>query len=462
MISFGDVATVAGRPTRRTLLRLGLPAFGGLGAGWSAAAHGEAAAVLRDRAVIFLFMHGGPAQQETFDPKPDAPAGIRSLTGAISTTVPGLHFGGTFTNLARRAHLLTVIRSFVTGDGNHDVKPVVGPASGRATLGALYSRVAGPLRPESALPTSAVLFPTAVDPQAGPPIGDFGNLAATGDLGSGSAPFVPGSGPFQEDLRLHLAPERLGDRRGLLDALDRGRRWADGEGLRGGDRLRASAFQTLLGDAVAAFDLAREDAAVVDRYDTASRFNVARIDPRWKNHRHYVDHGRSLGRLLLLARRLAERGCGVVTVTTSFVWDMHADVNNAPMDVGMDYVGAPFDHAVATLIDDLESRGLRDRVLLVCCGEMGRTPQVNGGGGRDHWGGLAPLLLYGGGYAGGQVIGRSSRDGGSPASDPVTIPDLVATVLDTVIDPARVRLIEGLPRQVHDALGRGRAIPGRS
>ena len=459
MISFGDQTIVAGRPTRRTLLRFGLPA---LGAAWPGLCAADASPLLRDRAVIFLFMHGGPAQQETFDPKPDAPAGIRSVTGAIPTTVPGLQFGGTFTQLERRAHLFTVVRSFVTGDGNHDIKPVVGATTGRANLGALYARVAGPFRPASALPPAAVLFPTAVDAGAGPPITDFGNLTATGELGSACAPFVPGSGPFQEDLRLHLPAARLGDRRSLLDSLDHGRRWAESAAVKAGDGVRASAYETLLGNAASAFDLDREDRDVVARYDTAARFNVARIDPKWKNHRHYVDHGRSLGRLLLLARRLAERGCGFVTVTTSFVWDMHADVNNAPMDVGMDYVGAPFDHAVATLIDDLEARGLRDRVLLVCCGEMGRTPTVNGAGGRDHWGGLAPLLLSGGGFGGGQVIGRSSRDGGEPASDPVTIPDLVSTVLATVLDPGRVRLVEGLPRQVHDALNRGRQIPGRS
>ena len=123
--------------------------------------------------------------------------------------------------------------------------------------------------------------------------------------------------------------------------------------------------------------------------------------------------------IALLRPRLCERGCGFVTVTTSFVWDMHADINNAPMSEGMGYVGAPFDHAVAALIDDIEAHGLSDKILLVCCGEMGRTPTVNNHGGRDHWGNLAPLLLYGGGLKMGQVIGAiDARDGGQPSSDP--------------------------------------------
>ena len=127
------------------------------------------------------------------------------------------------------------------------------------------------------------------------------------------------------------------------------------------------------------------------------------------------------------------------TVTTSFVWDMHADVNNATVEEGMGYVGAPFDHAVAALIDDIEARGLRDKILVVCCGEMGLTPVVNTNGGRDHWGSLAPLLLYGGGLGAGRVVGHSTRDGGQPASDPVTIPDLVSLLLGALVDPAEVR-----------------------
>ena len=112
--------------------------------------------------------------------------------------------------------------------------------------------------------------------------------------------------------------------------------------------------------------------------------------------------------MLSLARRLCERGCGFVTVTTNFVWDMHADVNNAGMEEGLRYLGLPFDHAISTFLDDVAERGLSDKILLVCCGEMGRTPRLNARGGRDHWGNLAPLLLAGGGLKMGQVIGQST------------------------------------------------------
>ena len=94
------------------------------------------------------------------------------------------------------------------------------------------------------------------------------------------------------------------------------------------------------------------------------------------------------------------------------VWDMHADGNNLNMIDGMEAVGKPFDHAVAAFIADVEAQGLQDKILLVCCGEMGRTPRLNKNGGRDHWAKLAPLLFYGGGCQGGRVIGQSTRDGG--------------------------------------------------
>src|SRR5205085_3693433 len=170
-------------------------------------------------------------------------------------------------------------------------------------------------------------------------------------------------------------------------------------------------------------------------YDTAPLVRPDQISRKWKNYEHYVDNAKSLGKLLLLARRLCEAGCGFVTVTTSFVWDMHADENNAGVAEGMRYMGTPLDHALSALITDLEQRGLSDDVLVVCCGEMGRTPRINKNGGRDHWGNLAPLVLAGGGLNMGQVIGQSTRDGGEPRSEPVKIKNLVATVLQTLVNP---------------------------
>ena len=381
------------------------------------------------------------------------PVGIQSATGEIQTALPGITFGSSFPQLAQRADRFNVVRSFVTGDGNHDIKPVVCRETAGANIGSLYARVAGANRTETGMPTNAMLFPQAVDPTTGPAITSFGRFESTGTLGNGFGPFVPGAGgDLQQNLELKISLDRLTDRRGLLSELDRQRFRIDEQGNLGQvDPLRTQAFSTLLGGVAGAFDLSREDPVTLKRYDTAGLVRPDQIDRKWNNYNHYVDHAKSLGKLLLLARRLCESGCGFVTVTTSFVWDMHADVNNATVEEGMRYMGPPLDHAIATFLDDLRDRGLSERIMLVATGEMGRTPRINPNGGRDHWGNLAPLLIAGGGIKSGQVIGQSSRDAGEPSSHPVGIKNLVATMLQTLVDPSELRVTAGIPREIISA-----------
>jgi len=465
MLSFQDTVRNGAEMRRREFLRVG-----GLGlGGWSlsdlfaARAAAKAAKLpVTDKSVIFLFMHGGPSQFETFDPKMDAPDGTRSATGEVKTSIPGITFGATFPKLARLADKFSIVRSFVPGDANHDIKTIVGKTSLGANMGSLYSRIAGPLRPDTTMPTNVALFPRAVSADAGPAISKFGNFVSSGELGAAYAPFVPGAGGgMQDDMAMNLPQERVNDRRGLLSSLDQWRRKVDATGvMEGYSAVQQQAFDTLFGGVSGAFDLSREDAKLIERYDTASLVPRDRISKKWNNHLHYGDHAATLGKLLLMARRLCERGCGFVTVTTSFVWDMHADNNNASLTEGMGYVGTPFDHAVSTFIEDIEARGLSEKILLVCCGEMGRSPTINKKGGRDHWGNLGPLMLYGGGLKMGQVIGQSSRNGGEPASDPVTIPDLMATIMHTLLDTGEVRLMDGLPKNLVDAVTGGQPIKG--
>lgn len=457
--------TLQDRLHRRQFLRVGGLSLGGLTlADWFALkAHAKSHPhALKDKSVIFLFQHGGPSQFETFDPKMDAPREIRSATGEIKTTIPGVTFGATFERLAKLADKFSIVRSFHTGDGNHDIKPVVGRDTLRANMGTLYARVAGALRPDTAMPTNVALFPRAVDMATGPAISQFGNFEATGEFGAAYAPFVPGAGGgLQADMKLNLPQARLNDRRELLASLDQWKRRVEADGAFAGlDQFQQQAFDALQRGLSDAFDLSQEDPRLIARYDTAPLLAKDKISPVWRNREHYADNAATLGKLLLLARRLCERGAGFVTVTTSFVWDMHSDINNAPMTVGMDYVGRPFDHAVSAFIEDCEARGLRDKILLVCCGEMGRTPRINAKGGRDHWGGLAPLMLYGGGLQMGKVIGASARDGGTPADNPVTMQNLLATVMHTLLDLGEVRVMDGLPKSLADTLTGGEPIKG--
>jgi hypothetical protein len=446
---------------RRAFLRIGSLALGGLSLpGLLSAA--EARRLVRDKSVVFLFMHGGPSQFETFDPKMTAPAGIHSATGEISTSLPGITFGSTFPKLARLAHKLAIVRSYTTGDAIHNIKPIVSPASLKANLGSMFARVAGTTHPRTGMPTNAALFPQSVDPSTMPTAMNFGNFTDPGLLGAAYAPFVPGSsGQLQQAMRLSLSPERFSDRRQLLGQLDRLKRSVDAGGaLVGMDRFQQQAFQTITSGVADAFDLSKEDPRVIDRYDTSRLIGPDAISRKWNNYNHYVDHGKSLGKLLLLARRLCERGCGFITITTNFVWDNHSDVNNAGVEEGMRYCGLPFDHAVSTFLEDVESRGLSDKILLVCSGEIGRTPRINQRGGRDHWGNLAPLLLAGGGLPMGKVIGQSTRDGGEPQTDPVTIQHLISTIMQTLLVTSEVRLERSLPSDLLRVLTEGEPIPG--
>jgi hypothetical protein len=453
------------RYCRRSFLRIGSLALGGLtlpGLFAARALAGDTKPVVTGKSVIFLFLHGGPSQLETFDPKMTAPAEIRSATGEVATCLPGITFGASFPKLAALADKVAVVRSYVPGDANHDIKPIVCRDTFGGNLGAVYARVAGINHPVTGMPTNAVLFPRAVDSSCQPGTMAFGKFSETGPYGPASAPFDPSSGgDLQKDIRLALPLDRLEDRRRLLSQLDRVK-WAASEGtlLEGMDRTRQQAFGTILGGVADAFDLAKEDPRIVARYDTAPLVRPENISKKWNNHKNYADNAKALGKLLLLARRLCERGCGFVTVTTNFVWDMHADVNNAGVAEGMGYMGLPLDHALSAFLEDLEARGLSDQILLVACGEMGRTPKINKNGGRDHWGNLGPLLLAGGGLNMGHVIGGSNRDGGAPQTDPVRIQNVIATILHTLFDVGQLRIVPGAPREVAQTMTAWDPIPG--
>jgi hypothetical protein len=372
-----------------------------------------------------------------------APDGIRSVRGEISTALPGVTFGSRFPQLAKRANQLAVIRSYVPGReiSNHVLYPIVHPRETLgASLGSLYSRLAGITNPDNGMPTNATLFPQSVDAGCKPVEKGFGSFLTTGPVGSAFAPFVPGGGStLQQNMRLNMDRGRLDDRRQLLGQFDGLKRQLETSGILDGmDRLQSQAFEIILRGAADALDLSREPAKTIARYDTAGL--VPPIKKQFSSS-NYLDHGKTLGKLLLLARRLCENGCGFVMVNSGFVWDMHGAAGaHAGVEEGMGYVAPPFDHAVSAFLDDVAARGLSDKILLVMCGEMGRSPQLSKTGGRDHWGNLGPLVLAGGGLPMGQVIGRSTANGGEPADNPIPRRHLIGTIMHTLFNVEELRL----------------------
>lgn len=453
---------IRGPIARRTLLQCGAAGLGGLAwpgflpatppgtLGYQPLAEGA----LTGKSVIFLHMHGGPSQYETFDPKTDAPEGIRTLGGVASSALPGVAFGAALPKLAARADRLAVVRSFMPqpNGADHGIRPLVSEETYGGNLGSAFASVAGSNDARTGMPANLILYPRAVDPAASPGLFGAERLATPGAFGAAASPFVPGGGTTsQANMTLQMPVERLENRRALLTAFDGALRTLDDTRFEHENAVRQQAYRLLLRGVGDAFDLSREDVATLARYDTAPLLRAGQIDRTLLHYRDYIVHAQTFGKLLLLARRLCERGAGFVTVTTNFVWDMHGpDVGskNLGIEDGMRHVMGPFDHAVAALLDDLAERGLTDKVLLVCCGEMGRTARINSGGGRDHWGKLGALMLAGGGLRTGQVIGQSVRNGTEPNSEPVFARNLVATVMRTLLDLPRLRLLRGMSREV--------------
>jgi hypothetical protein len=310
------------------------------------------------------------------------------------------------------------------------------------------------------MPNNVLVVPEAVERglrlQGNFETGALPTLTAPGDLGASYRAFDPsGSSEVQRNMEMRIPAERFEDRRFLLNQLDTLRREADSQDVQNGaDRFQQQAFDVISRGVAQAFDLSREDPRLVARYDTSKFFRNEDIQ-------RYYDMRRAsnfLGKQMLMARRLCEAGCGFVTVSDCG-WDMHANENSPRNMAGLPPMAGQVDHAVSAFLEDVEERGLSDKILLVVTGEMGRTPRRNGNGGRDHHGNLTTLALAGGGLRMGQVIGQSDRIASSPATERFGPAHLMATVMHTLLDIGAVRVQRELGR-VSNVLGEGTPIPG--
>jgi len=471
--------------SRREFLRVGALGAGGLSLASLLAIKAQAAAQgipVRDRAVVLLFLQGGPSHIECFDPKMSAPREFRSTTGEIATKLPGITFGGSFPKLAERADQFAILRNYASGNGAHTYLQAAGTDNKyKAALSALYTRAVGPTSAKTGLPNNVLILPEAVQPgltlknnfEGGSALA---TLTTPGDLGANYGAFNPsvsggeesdngkrkgkniassGGGSLRESMELNLPPERFLERRNLLTQLDSLRRRSDQNGsIASAAEYERQAFDVLARGVGKAFDLSGEDPRTIEKYDTTKLFRLEQVT-------RYLNMYRSsnlLGHQMLLARRLCEAGCGFVTVSDCG-WDMHADGNSMPGMQGMDYLGRQVDHAVAAFLDDVSERGLSDKILLVVTGEMGRTPRINNRGGRDHYGELTPLLLAGGGLPRGTVIGQSDRTASRPVGEPYKPQHLWGTVIDRLFDVGQLRISRAVPGDIANHLSSLPLIP---
>lgn len=356
------------------------------------------------KSIIHIFLPGGYAQQETFDPKPFAPLEYRGEMGSIATKIEGRPFNESLPKTAQIADRLTIINSMTHGEAAHErgthnmftgYRP--SPALSYPSIGSVIGYEFGPrnnLPPYVCIPNQPNEF------------------AGTGYLSSSYAPFSLGSDPAGNgfkvrdlDMYAGIDDSRFSKRRTALEAVNEHFRAIEkSDKLAAMDSFYERAYSLISSpQAREAFDLEKEEAALRDAYGR----NTA-------------------GARMLMARRLVEAGVRMVNLTYGS-WDMHDNLT-ASTKRQM----PAFDQAYAALITDLEQRGLLDSTLVMLSTEFGRTPKINNTAGRDHWPKVFSVTLAGGGVKKGFVYGTSDSTCSEPDLNPVTVEDLFATVYHTM------------------------------
>ena len=410
---------------RREFLRAGTLALGGLTLPELLRGRAMAGTAGSETSVILFWMWGGPSQLETYDMKPDAPREYRGPLDPIKTNVPGMEICEYMPGQSKIADKFSIIRSLhhtmsAHNDGSIEVLTGKTPAVPDPTSQAHSDH------PDFGMVTSHMRgvhrrgLPQYVGAQKAPFMTKAGYLGAAHTAFQTGDPSKPDFQVKNLTLATGLDNGRLNDRRDLLSQFDHFRRRLDRK-ADAIDEFNRIAFTILTGTTVAnAFDLGLEDDKLRDRYGRH----------RW-------------GQSCLLARRLAEAGVAVINIdatapndtTKHFSWDDHASAFH--LDYAQKERLPQMDQGLTALITDLHDRGLDKNVLVIACGEFGRTPRITyapknfsnqPGVGRDHWPNAYSALIAGGGLRMGQVVGATNSKAEYPTQDPLTPQDLLATV----------------------------------
>lgn len=392
------------RPTRREWLQLAAAGVGGASvSGWFSALAATAAEPAnsrrRTKSCILLWMDGGPSHVETFDPKPDAPAGIRGELGAIATSVPGIQVGEKFLQVAKLMQHGAILRGMSTREADHGRARIhmhtgYRPGAGGVTYPGLGSTVSAELGDSAAdLPNFVV---------TGTPLNKYDFLRDPGYRGPLHQPVVLSDlSRGLENSEPAVPPPEFGRRTALLERVESAfaRRHASPPAAAHEAGL-ASALKLIRSDRRSCFDLSQEPENSRRKYGESD-----------------------FGRGCLLARRLVEAGVAFVEVYLSN-WDSHFRDVAAQTRTLMSQV----DSGLASLVGDLHERGLLDSTLVIWMGEFGRTPRINTTGGRDHYAKAWSSVLFGGGIPGGQTVGATDEQAAEVKDRPIAASDFMATI----------------------------------
>lgn len=412
----------------------------------------------KPKAVIYLFLTGGPSQHDTFDMKPDGPAEFKGEFSPIATRTPGLQICEHFPLLAQRSHKWSLVRSLTHKENGHDKGTYV-MLTGNSTVPPTFrsskpqpndlpsiAAIAGYAAPaRNEMPSSAILPERIYHSNSGVFPGQFAGLMgpqhepcwlqctdkphAYHDY-SGAFPgylfnLHDGVASDRDDwtfavphltLQEGMLDSRFRDRLSLLKSVDDQRTHLEqSAGVSRYDRIQQRVVSLITDPRVReAFDVRHADARTLERYGD-----------------------NSFGWSLLMARRLVETGVNMVQVNMGNFgsWDLHG--NNFPL--AKNFLFPPTDRAVSALLDDLEESGLLENTLVIMAGEFGRTPRISNVApaiykypGRDHWAAAQSILLAGAGIKGGTVVGATDRNGAYVTSDPQTPENFAATIYEAL------------------------------
>ena len=432
---YGQKSKFCDGVSRRNFLKIGALGLGGLALPQLLRAESQAGIRLGHKAVIMIFLPGGPSHQDIFDLKMDAPREIRGEFKPIGTNVPGMQICEHLPKLATLGDKISIIRSMVGALDDHNAfQCLTGrvarnqPPGGWPCMGSVLSKLQGPV--DKAIPPFVGLAPK----MGHVPWSDNG---MAGFLGPGHAPFQPNKGAGKEDMVLNgITLDRLNDRKALLASFDRYRRDVDNSGMMEGvDAFNQQAFGILTSSKLLdALDIQKENAKLRESYGKG--------DPKNRD-----DGGPKLMEHFLVARRLVEAGARCVTLAFSR-WDHHGDNFGAlRQDLPL------LDQGISALLTDLHERGLDKDVSVVMWGEFGRTPTINKDAGRDHWPRVSCAMLACGGMKHGQVIGATDRLGGEAVERPVYFGEVFATLYQRLgidVNKATVTDFTGRPQFLVD------------
>ena len=427
--------------SRRDFLKIGGMAAGGLSLGQLLGFEAKAKTGSSHKAVINIYLPGGPSHIDMFDLKPNAPTEIRGEFRPIGTNVPGIEICELFPRLAKMADKFAIIRSLADSDGGHDCfqcmtghkRRDMAPAGGWPAWGSWVSKLQ---ESQPGIPANvSLMYPTGNR--------TWGEAGTGGFIGNSHAPMGlvdkdPNSRAKSMTLQ-DMSLERLLDREALRASMDKLKSTIDATGqMEGLDTYNKQALEILAdGNLAAALDISKESPRIAERYGI-------------NNPKYQRDGAPKMIRNFQVARRLIEAGARVVSLNYSR-WDWHGGD-------GMNYPRSReefplLDQGLSALITDLDERGMLDDVSIVMWGEFGRTPKINKMNSRDHHPKANFAFLAGGGMNLGQVIGATDKGGHEPIERPVKFQEVFATLYQNLgidLSSATVKDSSGRPHFLVD------------